>query len=72
VTIAGTPEYKVAEVVDSKLDGRRRAPLMYRVCWKGYEGEGEEFTWELASNLQNASDLVCTFHNHYPLKPMPS
>jgi hypothetical protein len=72
IVIAGTPEYEVAEVVDSKLDGRRRPPLMYRVRWKGYEAEGEEFTWEPASNLQNALDLVRAFHDRYPHKPAPS
>jgi hypothetical protein len=72
VLIDGEPEYEMTEILDSKIDNRRRAcKLLYLVRWAGYEGTDEETSWILASELENASELVEDFHNAYPLKPGP-
>ena len=64
VTIEGKEEYKVDHIRDSKLFGRT---LKYLMRWKGY-GEGED-TWEPASNLAHAQDLVKVFHSNHPGAP---
>ena len=64
VTVKGEEEYEVDHIRDSKLFG---CTLKYLVCWKGY-GEGED-TWEPASNLAHAQDLVMVFHSNHPGVP---
>ena len=56
VEIEGETEHEVAAILDSKLDKRRSAPLMYLVKWTGYEGTPDESTWETAENLEHAPD----------------
>ena len=38
IEIDGNLEFKVAEILDSKLDQRRSEPLLYLIQWSGYEG----------------------------------
>jgi hypothetical protein len=65
-------EYEIAEVVDSKIDCRRRAcQLLYLVQWAGYEGTDKELTWILATELDHASEVVAEFHSRYLDKPGP-
>jgi hypothetical protein len=72
VVIDGEPEFEVSEILDSKIDNRRRTcRLLYLVKWTGYEGTDEETSWILATELGNASDLVTDFHQRYPEKPGP-
>lgn len=72
VEIDGEPEYEISEILDSKLDRRRRqCQLLYLVRWSGYEGTDEETSWLLATELGNASELVSDFHSAYPNKPGP-
>jgi hypothetical protein len=71
VEVEGELEYEIAEVLDSKLDRRRRCKLQYLVKWLGYEGTDEENSWLPADELPNASDLVQDFHRRYPAKPGP-
>src|SRR3984885_2182480 len=35
-------EYEIAEILDSKINNRRRCELLYFVRWTGYEGTDEE------------------------------
>ena len=57
VEIDGDEEWEVDTILDSKIDHRYSKPLRYLVKWTGYEE-----TWEPASALENASDLVAEFH----------
>src|SRR5258707_14842987 len=47
VEIDGNIEYKVSEILDSKMDRRFQGnrALHYLVCWTGYEGTEEETSW---------------------------
>jgi hypothetical protein len=73
VEIEGELEYEIAEIVDSKVDRRRRGQgLTYRVRWSGYEGTDEEFSWLPADELNNAPEIVAAFHKRYPEKPGPN
>ncbi|KAJ3478763.1 hypothetical protein NLJ89_g12366 [Agrocybe chaxingu] len=71
VNIKGELEYEVAEIVDSKIDRRRKCKLLYYVRWYGYENTDEEFSWQPADELPNAQELVKEFHKAYPNKPGP-
>jgi len=71
VEIEGEIEYEIAEILDTKLDRRRRCKLQYLVCWTGYEGTDEETSWITANELVHAQELVQDFHKNYPDKPGP-
>ena len=71
IEIEGDVEYEIAEILDSKIDRRRRCKLLYLVKWLGYEGTDDETSWLPADELGHASDLVSDFHNFYPNKPAP-
>jgi hypothetical protein len=61
-------EYKVLEVMDSKL---YRGQLKYLIQWKGYP-ERHEWTWEPLANLENAQDAIKDFHRAHPSAPRPT
>ncbi|CDO77965.1 hypothetical protein BN946_scf184971.g15 [Trametes cinnabarina] len=72
VIVDGEPEYEISEILDSKLDRRRKTcKLLYLVRWAGYEGTDEETSWILATELGHAQELVSDFHQTYPDKPGP-
>ena len=71
VEIEGEVEFEIAEILDTKLDRRRRCKLQYLVRWSGYEGTDEETSWITAEELSHAQELVQDFHNAYPHKPGP-
>jgi len=71
VEINGEIEYEIAEVLDTKIDRRRRCKLLYLVRWAGYEGTNEETSWITADELVHAHELVADFHHAYPDKPGP-
>ena len=71
VEIDGEIEYEIAEILDTKLDRRRRCKLLYLVRWSGYEGTDEETSWLPADELSHATELVSDFHKAYPQKPGP-
>ncbi|KIO07372.1 hypothetical protein M404DRAFT_136212 [Pisolithus tinctorius Marx 270] len=71
VDVDGDLEFKVSEILDSKVNQHRKCWLQYLVWWTGYEGTDEETTWVLATELDNASELVQEYHDWYPDKPGP-
>jgi len=71
VEVEGSLEYEVEQILDSKLDRRRRIQLQYYVQWTGYHGHPDEFSWLDASDLEHANELVHDYHLKYPDKPGP-
>jgi Chromo (CHRromatin Organisation MOdifier) domain len=72
VEIDGETEYEIAEILDTKIDQRRKpCNLLYLVRWAGYEGTDEETSWVLATELGHSAELVTDFHSAYPAKPGP-
>jgi hypothetical protein len=72
IVIDRQPEFEIGEILDSKIDRRRRGcNLLYTMCWLGYEGTDEEYSSLLAMELDHAPDLVAAFHARYPHKPGP-
>jgi hypothetical protein len=71
VEIDGSLEFEVEQILDSKLDRRRRVQLQYYVQWLGYKGHSDEFSWVDASDLEHANELVDAYHKKYPQKPGP-
>ena len=71
IEVEGEEEYKIAKILDSKIDRRRRTcPLIYYIRWRGYEGTPEEFSWVLATEM-HVDELLDDFHKRYPDKPGP-
>ena len=72
VKVDGEPEFEISEILDSKVDRRRRScKLLYLVRWSGYEGTDEETSWLLATELGNTMELLEDYHVRYPDKPGP-
>ncbi len=64
IEIEGDEEFEVSEILDSRIHRQR---LEYLVHWQGYDIS--ERTWEPASNLENAPEMIQEFHRQYPQKP---
>jgi len=72
VEVDGEPEFEISEILDSKVDRRRRScKLLYLVRWSGYEGIDEETSWLLATELGNTTELLEGYHVRYLDKPGP-
>ncbi|SOV04857.1 uncharacterized protein UDID_17215 [Ustilago sp. UG-2017a] len=70
VEIESDLEYEVKQILDSKVDHRYRDPLFYLVRWVGYGPDHN--SWEPASNLTHASNLITEFHTANPTHPSPT
>src|SRR5882724_11993791 len=64
--IEDQPEFEISDILDTKIDNRRRCKLQYLVRWTGYKGTDEETSWINATELGNATELVADFHLAYP------
>ena len=64
IKVDGEAEWEVTAIVDSRYFGQAKK-LQYRVQWTGYA----ELSWEDASNIINATNLLSNFHTRYPRKP---
>ena len=64
VKIKGEFEYKVKQILDSRL---YQGKLQYLVKWLGYMEEHN--TWEPLSNLSNAQEVIKLFHKTHPSAP---
>ena len=71
IEVDGDLEYEISRILDSKLNCRRKPPLLYYVQWAGYEGTDEENSWISAVELTHAKELVSDFHAQNPSKPGP-
>jgi len=72
IEVDGEVEYEVEEILDSKIDCRRRhCQLLYLVHWAGYASTDEETLWLLATELDHALELIEDFHHKYSGKPGP-
>jgi len=69
--VEGREEYKVEDILDSKLYGKGRAKktIHYLVKWVGYHAK--ESTWEPYTNVKNSLELLKKFHAANPKKPKP-
>ena len=72
VIIDGETEFEISEILDSKINKRRKCRLQYLVKWSGYEGTDEETLWIPTSELEHAMESVADFHLANPDKPGPS
>jgi len=64
VTIEGTPEYEVEEVMDSRL---KHGKLKFLVKWSGYTDDYN--TWEPEANCANSRDIIKEFYKSNPSAP---
>jgi hypothetical protein len=71
VEVEGELEYEISEILDTKIDNRRRCKLLYYVRWASYEGTDEETSWLPTTELEHTQELVMDFHTCYPGKPGP-
>ena len=69
-------EHYVDEVIDSKMDGRRKDPftekkgcLMYKFKWTGHQSDVPK--WEPYWHAAGCPDLVADFHHAHPDKSGP-
>ena len=72
IIINGETEFKISEILDSKIDKHRKCRLQYLIKWSGYEGTNEETSWIPASELKHTTGSVADFHLANPDKPGPS
>jgi len=61
VTIEGTPEYEVEEIMDSWL---KHDKLEFLVKWSGYTDDYN--TWEPEANCANSCDIIKEFYKSNP------
>ena len=65
--VDGELEWEVQEILDSRVHGRGQTKYtQYLVRWVGHDHP----TWEPASFLANAPEIVQDFHLRYPHKPV--
>jgi len=59
--IEDQPEFEISNILDTKIDNRRRCKLQYLVRWTGYQGTDEETSWINATELGMLPNLLRTF-----------
>ena len=71
-------DYEALEVVDSRIDNRRRDPLtakkgclMYKIRYTGYDSDNASPPWQIWTEAAGCPDLVADFHHTHPEKPGP-
>ena len=70
IEINGDEEFEILEILDFKIDHRRKCKLQYLVRWLRYEGTDKETSWIPAEEV-HASEAISDFHSAYPSKPGP-
>ena len=64
IDVEGNPEYKVEEILDSRL---KHGKLEYLVKWFGYTNDYN--TWEPEANCANSPDIINDFYKKNPSAP---
>jgi hypothetical protein len=64
VEIDGEMEYKVEQILDSRIYQNK---YQYLVKWKGYTEEHN--MWEPVENVTNAQAVINNFHHSHPAAP---
>ena len=62
----GSEEWEVESIKDSRY---YRNQLQYLIHWQGYDVS--EDSWEPATHLKHAQELVQEYHTNHPSKPKP-
>lgn len=62
VVIDGESEYKISQIINSKIDYKCVYKLLYKVIWLEYKNIEEEFNWLPVSKLVHISNLISDFH----------
>ena len=62
IIIDGEMEFKISEILDSKIDKCCKCKLQYLVKWSGYEGTDEEISWIPTSELEDVMESMADFH----------
>ena len=62
----GSEEWEVESIKDSRY---YRNQLQYLVHWQGYDMS--EDSWEPATHLKHAQEIVQEYHTNHPSKPKP-
>ncbi len=70
VEVNSEEQYKITQILNSKLDCRFWCSLLYRIQWLSYEGTDKEFAWLLVTKF-SADNFIDDFHCHYSDKPGP-
>jgi len=68
--VSRTQEWEVEAVVDRQWDSEK-GELYYLVRWEGDWPPDQKETWEPASHLRNAADLVDSYDKSYPRELRP-
>ena len=72
IIIDGETEFKILEILDSKINKCHKCRLQYLVKWSGYEGTDEETSWISTSKLEHTMESMVDFHLAKLDKPGPS
>ena len=70
IEIDGDEEFEISEILDSKIDRRRKCKLQYLVHWLRYKDTDEETSWIPAKEV-HVSKAISDFHSAYSSKPGP-
>jgi hypothetical protein len=65
--VEGQQEYKVEEILDSKIVWNK---LQYLISWVSYAPSDR--TWEPAEHLDNSTKIVAPYNARYLLRPSPA
>jgi len=66
IEIDSNLKFKIAQMLNSKLDWHRKGLLLYYVQWSGYKDTPDKYQWILVTNLDNVVELLSKFYSLYP------
>jgi len=60
--IDGKPEYKIFQIINSKIDYKYTCKLLYKVIWLKYKNTKKESDWLPTSKLAYTTELISEFY----------